>query len=297
MMATMLPGQHCGRDDYGWFRQVQTWDGDGVALLEEHDEFVAHPWHHTVNESYGIGLVRYGAYRRRSRGIDAVVDANVGFLRFASEEVAVASFTGEPREVTYITVDAALTDGLFDAPSDDAAFHVTPEIELNHQRLLLARRAGADDLTMQHLAFDVLERAFGQHRGAPRTYSRRSTARARRQLVTDACEVLHTSRRDISLVELAATVGCSPFHLSRVFHEIAGMTIPRYRRQLRVHDAVNHIAAGATDLAAIAAVVGFADHSHMTRSIVARFDTTPSRLRELLREPCRDSALRPVASD
>jgi AraC-like DNA-binding protein len=75
------------------------------------------------------------------------------------------------------------------------------------------------------------------------------------------------------------------------------MTIPQYRRQLRVHAAVTEIAAGATDLAAIAATVGFADHSHMTRSIVARFGATPSRLRELLRAPVDAMPLRPAATD
>jgi len=52
-----------------------------------------------------------------------------------------------------------------------------------------------------------------------------------------------------------------------------------------------------TDLASIAAAVGFADHSHMTRSIVAQFGTTPSRLRELLREPLVAPALRSVTTD
>lgn len=289
------PREHLGEDDYGWYRQVETWGGDGVSLAEERSEFIPHPWEYRVNETFGLGLVRLGAYRRSARGVDQLVDANVGFLRYAHEQVGVCHFTGEPREVTYITINSSLTNGLFDSPTDVTGFNVTPEIELDHQRLLVARRDGADDMTMQLLALDILERAFEQHRGSVRTYSRRTTAKARRQLVSDACEVLHLTHQAISLVGLADSVGCSPFHLSRVFHEITGMTIPRYRRQLRVHDAVSYIANGATDLASIAAAVGFADHSHMTRSIVAQFGTTPSRLRELLREPMSVPTLRSVA--
>jgi AraC-like DNA-binding protein len=150
---------------------------------------------------------------------------------------------------------------------------------------------------MQSLALDLVTRAATQRYDNVRSYSRRTTAQSRRVLVSDACEVLHAARQDISLVDLADAVGCSPFHLSRVFGEITGMTIPQYRRQLRVHEAVTQIAAGATDLAAIAATVGFADHSHMTRSIVAQFGATPSRLRELLRAPVAAIPVRTAATD
>jgi len=289
--------EYVGQDEHGWYRQVETWACDGIHITEERSEFVPFPWHYGVNEQCGIGLVRLGAYRRCSRGVEVLVDANVGFLRYDDEEVGQAHFTGEPREITFVTVDPAITNGLLSAPAAEAAFNVTPEIELNHQRLLLGQRRGADDLTMQTLALDLVARAAEQQYGKVRSYSRRTTATARRQLVSDACEVLHLSHRNISLVGLADAVGCSPFHLSRVFREISGMTIPQYRRQLRVHDAITYIAEGATDLASIAAAVGFADHSHMTRSIVAQFGATPSRLRELLREPMDSPTLRSATTD
>lgn len=284
-------------DEYGWLEQVETWSTAGVHLTEERSRLVPFPWHDAVNESFGIGLVRRGAYRRRARGVAHVVDGNIGFLRWADEDVGIAHFTGEPREVTFVTVEDWMTNGLFDRAPNGSVFHVTPQIELDHQRLLVGRRCGADDLTMQTLALDILTRAFAQHDQQVRTYSRRTTAAARQQLVSDACEVLHLSHHSIDLVGLADAVGCSPFHLSRVFREITGLTIPQYRRQLRVHDALSHIAAGATDLASVAAAVGFADHSHMTRSIVAQFGSTPSRLRDLLHDPAPADDRRTVASD
>ena len=297
MTETRELREYSGEDDHGWYRQVETWAGDGINLMEERSEFVAYPWHYGVNEHGGIGLVRVGAYRRSSRGVEMLVDANVGFLRFDDEEVGQANFIGGRREITFVTIEPAIANGLLSKPAAEAAFYVTPEIELNHQRLLLGQRRGADDLTMQMLALDLVMRAAEQQYGNVRSYSRRTTGTARRQLVSDACEVLHKSRQDISLIALADSVGCSPFHLSRVFGEITGMTIPQYRRQLRVHDAVTSIAEGATDLASIAAAVGFADHSHMTRSIVAQFGATPSRLRELLREPLDGPALRSATTD
>ena len=285
MQPAVTYPEYFGQDDHGWYRQVTTWACDGIHLTEDHCEFEPFPWHGGINEQCGIGLVRRGAYRRRSRGVEALVDSNVGFLRFSNEEVEQSQFARGLREVTFVTLDPALANGLLDSPVAEFAFTVTAEIEFNHHRLLAGQRQGADDLTMQGLALDLVTRAAAQRCGNIRQYSRRTTAQSRRDLVSDACQVLHIARQDISLVGLADSVGCSPFHLSRVFREITGMTIPQYRRQLRVHEAVMQIAAGATDLAAIAATVGFADHSHMTRSIVAQFGTTPSRLRELLREP------------
>ena len=297
MQPAVTYPEYFGQDDHGWYRQITTWACDGIHLTEDYCEFEPFPWHGGLNEQCGIGLVRRGAYRRRSRGVEALVDPNVGFLRFNNEEVEQAQFARGLREVTFVTIDPALANGLLDAPVAEFAFTVTPEIELNHQRLLIGQRRGADDLTMQALALDLVTRAATQRYDNVRSYSRRSTARSRRELVSDACEVLHLARQDISLVDLADAVGCSPFHLSRVFGEITGMTIPQYRRQLRVHEAVTQIAAGATDLAAIAATVGFADHSHMTRSIVAQFGATPSRLRELLRAPVAAIPLRTATTD
>lgn len=297
MQPAVTYPEYFGQDDHGWYRQITTWACDGIHLTEDYCEFEPFPWHGGLNEQCGIGLVRRGAYRRRSRGVEALVDPNVGFLRFNNEEVEQAQFARGLREVTFVTIDPALANGLLDAPVAEFAFTVMPEIELNHQRLLIGQRRGADDLTMQALALDLVTRAASQRYDNVRSYSRRSTARSRRELVSDACEVLHLARQDISLVDLADAVGCSPFHLSRVFGEITGMTIPQYRRQLRVHEAVTQIAAGATDLAAIAATVGFADHSHMTRSIVAQFGATPSRLRELLRAPVAAIPLRTATTD
>ena len=72
--------------------------------------------------------------------------------------------------------------------------------------------------------------------------------------MTEASELLHLPGRKIGLVEIARTIGCSPFHLSRVFHEITGSTIPQYRNRLRTYEALRRLSDGEHDLAAIAAV-------------------------------------------
>ena len=154
-----------------------------------------------------------GAYRRRVRGTDQVVDPNTGFLRFAGDEVGVEHFVGGPGAVTFLGVDPDVCPALFDEVAQVPAFTVTPEMALTHLRIVRGRRRGADDVTIEALALELL--------------GRRGTAPRRRQLVLQAddrrpdadpsrgCELLHRPGRKIGLVEIARTIGCSPYHLSR----------------------------------------------------------------------------------
>jgi len=268
-------------DEHGWVRQYQSWSGDGVYVISEENDCSPMPWHYALNESYGLGISAQGAYRRRVRGTEQVVDANTGFLRFAGDEVGVEHFVGGPGAVTFVSVDPAICPG-FDEIATVPTFTVTPAMALTHLRLLRGQRLGADDVTLESLALDLLSAALEQHHDGITSYSRRTTGESRRRLVTEACELLHLPDRKVGLVEIARTIGCSPYHLSRVFHEATGLTIPQYRKRLRVYDALRRLTDGEHDLAAIAVASGFADHSHMTRSFVAHYGDPPSRLRELM---------------
>jgi AraC-like DNA-binding protein len=280
-------------DENGWVRQYEAWSGDGVCVVIEENDYKASPAHVGINQSYGLGISLTGAYRRRVRGTEQIVDCNTGFLRFDGDEVGVEHFTGEPGTVTYVGAEPAVGAGWFDNVADVPAFTVTPAMALTHLRLTRAQRLGADTLTLESLALDLVGAAVSQHEHGIHSYSRRTTGESRRRLVTQACELLHVSDRRIGLVEIARTVGCSPFHLSRVFHEITGLTIPQYRKRLRIHDALRLLNDGEDDLASIAMASGFADHSHMTRSIVSQYGNPPSRLRDLLRVYAESGRLLP----
>jgi AraC-like DNA-binding protein len=270
-------------DDCGWVRQFQAWMGEGVYVINEENEVrPQQPWHFAVNEGYGLGISVQGAYRRRVRGVDQIVDTNTGFLRFAGDEVGVEHFVGGQGAVTFLGVEPDVCPGFFDDVAAVPTFTVTPEMALTHLRLVRAQRLGADDVILESLALELLSAAVEQHHEGLNAYSRRTTGESRRRLVSQACELLHRPGQKIGLVNIAREIGCSPFHLSRVFHEITGLTIPQYRKRLRVHDALRRLNDGEHDLAAIAVASGFADHSHMTRSIVAQYGDPPSRLRELL---------------
>jgi AraC-like DNA-binding protein len=271
--------------------QTVVWRGDGIYMTDD-DELRPPPtWEFWRNEGWGLGIARSGAYRRMAHGIEQVVDTNTGFLRCDGDEVGLARIGArrvddvtpiEPNKVTFISVDPDRCDIVAGADTPRPDFAITPEIDLLHRQLRNAHAANADTLTLEAASLSLIAAAVGQRDQRIRSYSRRTTESEHRRLVSGACDAIHANPSGVSLLGLAKSVGCSPFHLSRVFREITGLTIPQYRNRLRVHEAMSGLAAGDDDLAALAARTGFADHSHMTRSIVAQYGKPPSRIRELL---------------
>lgn len=103
--------------------------------------------------------------------------------------------------------------------------------------------------------------------------ARRRVARVRAVVAADP-----EGRHD--LAALAREAGCSPFHLSRLFHRETGLTLRGFRLRLRLAAALDGLAEGEDDLTALALRCGFADHAHMTNSVRRAFGATPSALRE-----------------
>jgi AraC family transcriptional regulator len=85
------------------------------------------------------------------------------------------------------------------------------------------------------------------------------------------------------LAELAGRVGVHPVHLSQTFRRHWNTTPLGYVRAHRVFRAVELIAAGGA-LAEVAAAVGFADQSHMTRAIRRARAASPGALRQTMRD-------------
>src|SRR5690606_26029071 len=84
------------------------------------------------------------------------------------------------------------------------------------------------------------------------------------------------------LVPLARSLGVSPYRLSRVFGRLVGVSVTRYRNQVRVRRALDRIEQGEPDLGRLAADLGFADQAHLTRTVRSHVGCTPSQVRRLL---------------
>ena len=84
---------------------------------------------------------------------------------------------------------------------------------------------------------------------------------------------------ELSLAELAAVACLSPCHFSRSFKDVVGVGPQRYTVQRRVERAKILLRHGKDNLAAIAALVGFADQSHFTAAFRRETGVTPGRFR------------------
>ena len=84
---------------------------------------------------------------------------------------------------------------------------------------------------------------------------------------------------ELSLAELSAVACLSPCHFSRSFKDMAGVGPQRYTVQRRVERAKILLRHGKENLAAIAALVGFADQSHFTAAFRRETGITPGRFR------------------
>lgn len=92
------------------------------------------------------------------------------------------------------------------------------------------------------------------------------------------------------LDEIAQHVHCSPFHLARQFRRTTGETIGRHLLQLRLTLALGRIAEGETDLAGLAAELGFAHHSHLTARFRLAYGQTPTEVRRIVTAQSRKQA-------
>lgn len=91
----------------------------------------------------------------------------------------------------------------------------------------------------------------------------------------------HLAER-LSLEQLAAVAGISPFHLLRRFRAQYHVTPQQMLMALRLFEAKRLLATGLPP-AQVAAAAGLTDQSHLTRCFVRRYGVTPARYQQQLR--------------
>lgn len=261
------------------------WTADGITIQTVRGRFQPDGWSTPVaTAQWGVVLARRGAYRRRVEGVEHVVDVNTGFLRRPGLESSVAVFTTAYEELTILQFEPSRLGELPDLTKAVGPIRVDPRLGLAHR--LLVGAVGFDDLETEVGVHALIQHCLPPPEPGRSIGRRHSTATARRRLVGDTMELLHASSHErLGLLELARRVGASPYHLSRVFREVTGITISEYRTRLRLHAVLDRLDAGDDDLAAVAAETGFADHGHMTRTVTRFLGAAPSALRTRLRAP------------
>ena len=80
--------------------------------------------------------------------------------------------------------------------------------------------------------------------------------------------------------EVARTAGLSPFHFSRLFHEVVGLAPHHYLLRCRLRNAQKLLSTGeGRSIADVAAESGFADQAHLARHFRRAFGKTPQQFR------------------
>lgn len=83
----------------------------------------------------------------------------------------------------------------------------------------------------------------------------------------------------LTLEDVAARSGVSPYHLARGFASVTGLPVMRYVRGRRLSEAARSLAGGAPDILAVALDAGYASHEAFTRAFRDQFGRTPEAVR------------------
>lgn len=118
---------------------------------------------------------------------------------------------------------------------------------------------------MAHVAFREEAELFCQRH---QRQSRERVERARYLLERDL-------ENPPSLEMLAQEAGCSTFHLSRIFAEQVGMSIPKFLRTRRVELAAEYLRAGRMNVTQAAMAVGYSSLSAFNKAFVEQMGCCP----------------------
>lgn len=120
-------------------------------------------------------------------------------------------------------------------------------------------------------------------------YAGRATRSAKQRLPPDRDLADATKRwlaprigQRLTLARIARSIGCSVFHLCRMFPGATGLTLHAYCEQLRLRLALERLEGGERDLSRLALDVGYSSHSHFTAAFRRSFGAPPSSMRKLL---------------
>ncbi len=86
---------------------------------------------------------------------------------------------------------------------------------------------------------------------------------------------------DMSIEQIAVSVGVHRVHLSRIFQTYFGMSISQYRQRLALQKSISAILCDQNSISSASAFGGFSDQSHFTRTLKNQFNITPRQLAKL----------------
>lgn len=94
-------------------------------------------------------------------------------------------------------------------------------------------------------------------------------------------DYIHASLHcDLSLTDMAAIIGISPYHFSRLFKQSTSLSPYQYVIQCRLEKAKELLQHSTLTIAQIAYTTGFSNQSHFTQQFKRQYQITPQKLRD-----------------
>ncbi len=278
LAAPAMPGvpqafEHPG--DRAEFRQAAHLPG--VELYRAH--IIRYAFEPHTHEAYGLGAIEAGVERFRYRGAEHLAPSGSVVLMNPDELHTGRAETEGGWRYRMVYLDP------------DVVARVTGESGWWFDTAVGHDAAGAQRVTAlldtlwqarEPLAFDsalyALLGEFRRHARVPRAL--RDEAAPRFAPVIDYLRA-NLARR-LTLDELAAVAGLSPFHFLRSFQAQYHATPQQMLMALRLFEAKRRLAAGEPP-AQVALASGLTDQAHLTRAFSRRYGVTPSRYQKQVR--------------
>jgi AraC-like DNA-binding protein len=134
---------------------------------------------------------------------------------------------------------------------------------------------GARPLWYQGKVLQLLAEFLFERRGEDELFCDRQKRTARERVERVGAFLRQRLSEPPSLEEIGRAVGCSPFHLSRIFSREMGMTIPQYLRQLRMERAAELLRSGQCNVTEAAMEVGYSSLSHFSQAFCQAMGCCP----------------------
>jgi AraC family transcriptional regulator len=259
---------------HGWrVKDVVCASGPGATPFEERNDYVS------------IAVVVAGSFKYRSARGSVILSPGSLLLGSADESFECShehgsgdrcvSFNYEPAFFERLAADFASRGASLKFPVHRLP-ELPPLVRLTAEAHLGLHRPRS--VNFEELALELAERVLTTISGSP-VSMKGLTMRDERRIATAVRFIELHFRRPLSLEELSALVGISPYHFLRTFRQVVGLTPHQFILRRRLREAALRLRTTAEPVLDIALDAGFGDLSNFNHTFRAAFGTTPTEYR------------------
>lgn len=232
-----------------------------------------------------VGSRTRSDYFAGSSGYYAVADDLLPATRHARErhQFVTVEFSREhlqeQLEVHESELDAQVRRAVF--PVKEASFASTPQAMSAQQRQVVSSLLqppvpkAAQSLWYQSKALELMAHFLFEPKD-PELFCMRHKRVARDRVERTKQLLVRDLANPPTLEMLGQGVGCSPFHLSRIFSREVGLTIPQFLRNVRMERAAELLRTGRYNVTEAATEVGYASLSHFSKAFCETIGCCPA---------------------